>query len=429
MNVLVCDDRDDADIVAAINDATGARNLSVEAVTLVGTTLGEKIVEFFDQVRELLDGKGEIREIKSAFDSAEIVLLDYGLTTLPGFKVRLTADMVAGYIRAFSDAAYVVALNKNPNIDFDLKYLLGDFDTRADLALRTDHLGEPGLWDGQNDSDTDFCPWYWPKLCRAPGRRTQQIDVVEQNLDASILHTLRFPPEVLPHLSRQAIAFLSPLADDEHERAPEAEAMSVANITFWNHFQRSNRTLPRNDREALLRRYGANLEDSAPPKDPALRKIAARVVAGELDFWFRRDILGPQKLLIDPPHLQAWLRFRDGEDADDLSAWNRTAVELQEPYGLDSRIVAALPEQAKFVDQPWTDCPAFWLPLIEEDEEFDKILENANRTSNYVFCEDIRRFLPRSECTRFVSELTKGIDVRYVKKLDKQYSPASQFAF
>lgn len=426
MKVLVCDDRENTDIPSFLDEAIASRTppLDFAHELLVGVNLKNEIIKLFNGVRALLEGDGN-DALPTEFDSGNVILLDYGLTTLEGFPVRLTGDMIAGYIRAFSDAAYVVALNKNPSVDFDLKYLLGDFDTRADLAVRTNHLAEPGLWDGRNESDGSFCPWYWPALCRAPGRRCEQIKLVEANLNASILSTLSFPDQVLSHLSRQAIAFLSPLADDE---GGGVDTKPVTDITFWNHFQNSNRTLPDSDRDLLAKKFGGSLKDGEAPEHPMLQKIVARVVAGELDFWFRRDILGPQRLLIDAPHLQAWLRFRGDGGANDPAVWDQTAVASEGPFGLDPEVFAAIPAHARFLDQPWTDTAAFWFPIIEGDEDFERLLDQAERVSDLVFCEDVRRFVRRSEATRFVTELTQGIDVRYVKKLDQQYSPASQFA-
>jgi hypothetical protein len=426
VKVLVCDDRENTDIPSFLDEAIASRTPPLDFAhdLLVGVNLKDEIVKLFNGVRALLEGD-DIDLLPTKFDTANVILLDYGLTTLEGFPVRLTGDMIAGYIRAFSDAAYVVALNKNPSVDFDLKYLLGDFDTRADLAVRTNHLAEPGLWDGRNEGDGSFCPWYWPSLCRSPGRRGEQIKLVEANLNASILAALGFPDQVPSHLSRQAIAFLSPLADDE---GGGADTKPVTDVTFWNHFQNSNRTLPDSDRDLLAKKFGASLKEGEAPEHPVLQKIVARVVAGELDFWFRRDILGPQRLLIDAPHLQAWLRFPAEAAADDPAAWNQTATASEPPFGLSAEVVGVLPAEAIFAEQPWTDRPAFWFPLIEEDEGLEALLEAVDRRSDLVFCEDIRRFAHRSEATRFVTELTKGIDVRYVKKLDLQYSPASQFA-
>jgi hypothetical protein len=421
--MLACDDREAKAIVGAVSETKEALGAAwVEPDTLEGDALTEQIKLFFAQVRSLLLGENP-GPINSAFDNYDLILFDYGLTILK-MDIRLTADHVAGYLRAFSNTPYVVSLNKLPFVDFDLKYLVGDFESRADLALKTEHLSELGLWTGRNQPGS-FCPYYWPTLNAAPELRNKQIAFIEADPDKPILEALGFPPSVVPFLSRQAIAFLSPDAEDLEGTAGGDD---IRQVSFWHHFQRSNRSLPKDDRAALAGGQEV-LDNPKCPNNPYLRTVVARVVAGELDFWFRRDVLGPQKLLIDAPHLQAHLRFRTDGGADDPDVWSSTAFEKATPFGLDPAIVDALPGEARFWETPWLDRPAFWLPLIENHEAIEALADGVPRNSNLVFCEDTRRFRERATAKRFVTELTKGLDVRFVEGVDGQeYSPRSLFA-
>lgn len=429
MKILVCDDQHPEGIREQVKQAEEASGRDWDMPpSLDNEALGTALRDFLKSVNALISGALPDAP-QTGFDEADVLLLDFGLTKLQDFSVRLTAEHLAGYLRAFSDVAYVVSLNKLPSVDFDLKYLLGDFDTRADLALNTDHLSEPGLWTGQPRAGA-FCPWYWPTLERAGERRRKQIEIVKENLDRPILGVLGFPDDVVPLLSRQAIGFLSPLADEAKDAGRD-----VREITFWHHFQNSSRTLPDVDREDIVRKRGGSLDGTECPKcpdDPMLRIVVARVVAGELDFWFRRDILGPQNLLVDAPHLQARMRFRTDGAAGDVEQWSRTATELESPNGLDAGLYAAIPEPARFSGWPWLDRPAFWLDLFERLPEIEKLGESVERASRMAFCEDIRRFDLRggdNPPRRFVTELTKGIDVRFVKIIsEKTYAPVSQFA-
>lgn len=373
------------------------------------------------------------------FEQYDMVLLDFGLTTLQfdNFPFRLTAEHIAGYIRALTSVPFVVSLNKLGSMDFDLKYLLGDFGTKADLALHTDLLSNKGLWSGELAED-QFCPWYWPRLNKAAERREAQIQFVRERLDKPILGSLGFPDEAIEQLPLQAIGFLSPQAEDSD---PNSQ-VSVRTVTFWQHFLSSNRTLIRDDRSELLGVLPQDLSEAVIPVEgeraEAVKTIAARVVAGELDFWFRRDILGPQRLLIDAPHLQAKYRFRPGEgDEANPAAWSATAKELTPPYGLAEEFFKAI-KAAEFkqshggVDLIWTDKPCFWLPQIEDSDTFIELAEkHPKRHNNLVFCEDTRRFVDTKKSTphRFETALGRGIDVRYIEKLAQlEYSPKSQLA-
>ena len=77
----------------------------------------------------------EANNLHFGLPTPDIVILDNNLAelTIPG--ARHTAESIAGYIRAFTNIPYIVSLNKNPDIDFDLRYLMGDRHTQADVRF------------------------------------------------------------------------------------------------------------------------------------------------------------------------------------------------------------------------------------------------------------------------------------------------------
>lgn len=432
MRILAIDDRDPASIIDEVGAANSHEVVAPSQHDPEKTELKELLKQLFAAAEKAFQGEpGSVNTSK--FNHFDLVLLDFGLTTLGGFGVRLTAEHLAGYIRALTDVPYVVSLNKLGDVGFDLKYLLGDFDTRADLALNTELLANKGLWSGQIEAG-EFCPWYWPRLNEAAKRRKAQIAFIKGNLDEPILTTLGFPEEAVEQLSLQAIAFLSPEAEDGQTNGAD----SVGGVTFWRHFRSSNRTLIRDDRRGLFGGPDNEIPDAAAGVDDAIKTIAARVVAGELDFWFRRDILGPQRLLIDAPHLQAKYRFRPEEgDEADPDVWSATATELAPNFGLADAFFKAIKDyEFKQTDGEtdliWTDKPCFWLPQIEDSDTFIKLAEqHPKRQNNLVFCEDTRRFVDTEKTTahRFETALGRGIDVRYIERLKGvDYSPKSQLA-
>ena len=418
VKILVCDDQDPDSIVEAVPEAVIEKPDHWEPARLA-----ENLDGLFENANSVFGQEGN-KETNSEFDEYDLILLDFGLTALEAFPHRLTAEHVAGYIRALTSASYVISLNKLPNVDFDLKYLLGDFDTKADLALNTGHLSSKGLWNGEPDKG-EFCPWYWPRLQDAAKRREAQIEIVRNHMKAPILATLNFPEQAIRELAPQSLAFLSPLVE-------EGESLEyVGEATFWKHFLHSSRTLSEDDRSGLLGVKKGELGACDPPNDEAIIEIVSRVVAGELDFWFRRDILGPQKLLIDAPHLQMKYRFRPNErGAPNLDEWSRVANEWQAPYGLDLDFFRTVKDAEFRPEFVWTDKPCFWLPIIESNEDFDMLAdENDERQTEIVYCEDIRSFVRRNEAQRFETALGRGIDIRYVANyIDYNYSPLSQMA-
>src|SRR5207244_1753722 len=119
-----------------------------------------------------------------------------------------------GYIRAFTSTPYIISLNKNPDIDFDLRYLIGDYATRADVALNTHHLSNIALWTGdQKKAKSGFLPWYWPRLDKVSDRRRKQVEFVRKYLDDSIMTTFGFDDEAIGFLSPRATGSLSPKAE------------------------------------------------------------------------------------------------------------------------------------------------------------------------------------------------------------------------
>ena len=144
----------------------------------------------------------------TAFDS-DIVVIDNNLAALDIKGARLTAEAVAGFVRAFTTSPYVVSLNKNPEIDFDLRYLVGDYQTHADLALNAGHLSIPALWTGNSrDTEDDFLPWYWPVLSKISKKRREQIEFLETRLELSIVEALEFPRKAVHYLSRPRNRYL-----------------------------------------------------------------------------------------------------------------------------------------------------------------------------------------------------------------------------
>jgi len=423
MKILVCDDDAERskEVVAAI--AQGRRGDDAPPSALLSDALRDALDVVFARARDALANPTTFEsDAVSPFDDVDLVLFDNNLAHLHKTGARLTAEEVIGYVRAFTSARYIVSLNKNPDVDFDLRYLVGDFDTRADLALNTEHLRNPALWSGDpKDAEKDFCPWYWPALNRAGDLRAAQVAMIQPNPDASVFATIGFPtdPNALAFLSHHAKGALYPLSVER----PEEGAKLIQDVTFRDVFIAKTRSLPVEDER----------KDLAAARTAAMDDVIARVVAADLELWFRRDVVGPQELLVDAPHLATRMPVLLGEKAKRADDWNRTAADQEPPFGFDGDIYEKFVAAARYSNDAWTHHAAFWWPSLKANDELSTLFFNS--VADYpdvVFCEDRSGFVVKTggegDPVDFLAEFESSWARRYVAKIGGfKYLPLSRF--
>ena len=418
MKILICDDNEDTGVATqhAIEDAT-----SHEVELLWGDDLKAAIKDLFEHARSMLQYPRPATpkppcDTSTFGRSFDIAVLDNNLSGLQIAGARHTAESIAGYVRAFGNIPYLVSLNKNPQVDFDLRYLVGDYQTQADLAVNDVHLSNPGLWTGDpKDAVDGFLPWYWPTLNDAPNRRREQVRFVGEHLQRRILETMYFPSTVADYLSRHAKGALSP--ETEH----------VESVTFLDFFRTSCRSLPNPpDREGLA---------EATSSSELARDIAGRVIAGEMDRWVRRDLMGGQDVLVDIPHLLMRMPFLLGPGGSELSIWNEAVNATKEPYGLCEDIYSTHLHGAKFRHDDWTKGPCFWWRDLKANAELSRMFYQAEVLwVDVVFCEDSSRFVDVSGdgdpgVMEFAAEFEGSWSRRHIAGIPgKHYSPQSRLA-
>lgn len=441
LRVLVCDDQEPDAVADAIRE--GGPKLQADGIQAPDRARLEKLVrEFFTNVTAVLRGDDDFLTehgtVRSGFDDFDLIFLDNNLSHLEVGGVRLTAEFIAGYIRAFSNSPYVVSLNRN-QFDFDLRYLVGDFETKADLSLKTEHLRNPGLWEYPvAGAEGNFRPWYWPNLSEAPDRRRRQVDSLMPRLGEPILSYFAFPRLAKIALSRHAAAYLSPKASIDGLN--DGEGTPIENVTFWHHFRTSNRTLLRDERAELcfpglapVERAARMLVSNEPvPDDERLRAIVSRVVAGEIEFWLRRDVIGPQDVLIDAPHLAMRIPALLGSAGRTIDDWNQVVNSRMPPHGIDTDLFDRFIKPWTFEPAIWVDAHAFWWPEIDAAEDLAILAgEDEVERLRCAFAEDTSRFVPRDAegIAGFVSEAGQPWNPRFVERPGQEvYAPLSQFA-
>ena len=434
MNVLICDDlvEDDLEFEKAI---TAANQSHIKVRRLTGVNLKSQLgtlIEKADSILSENDHGNTIQETEFDKD-IDLVILDNNLAHLRIQGARLTAESVAGYIRAFSSTPYIVSINKNPEVDFDLRYLIGDYTTRADLALNTHHLSNPALWTRDlKDAKREFLPWYWPKLSDVATRRRRQIEFVEVHLDDAVTATIGFTPDDYRALSRQARSLLSE-AEDTRNAGFSPDALSGFSATFREVFLTSSRSLPNRDERKFL-----NAKCESGPDRQEFQRIMAKIIAADVDFWFRRDILGPQEVIVDLPHLVIRMPFLLGDNVANIESWRKVVMPdiSGSPFGLDGAMVSTHLEDARVQSEIWGPCPCFfWSRLSDDDQLSSYFYENNVDWPEVVFCEDRSDYLPlkpAAESLRpreFVSQFEGSWNRRYVSRIEGvRYAPKTRFA-
>lgn len=421
MRVLICDDREDECRSAQEALKKGAPQ-SVRSDLLYDYKLAETLKTFFNDVNRVLDQASNSKTLTSVFDGYDLVFIDNALSYLGLPGPRLTAEHIAGYVRAFSACPYVVSLNKHDDRDFDLDYLIGDRTTRADLAVNTDHLENKALWTGKSiDAKEGFLPWYWPELLKSPAVRRKQIEFVKKHLEDPVLHSLGFSPESIGRLSSHALGVLSPHASLNVAEADKGQR--AEDVTFRDFFGVHERTLPaRADRKTV--------------EDKQLLDAIARTAAADIDLWFRRDIVGPQDILVDIPHLISRMPFLLGPHASDINAWNKAVQSTAQPFGCTPSLFRKHIKDRRYIRPPWSTRASFWWNDLKADEDLNKLYYSGGSSwGDFVFCEDTSQFLPRTNAhdeervVEFPTALEGAWARRYIASLDHiRYQPLSRLA-
>ena len=409
MRALVCDDR-----LAQCDQTTRAIGSRSEVTPLAGDAMKDALTELFEGIAQLLngDGKPEEWQCPSEFRGYDVAIVDNDLTVLELAGARLTAETIIGYLRAFTEIPYIVSLNKNLHVDFDLRYLFGDYQSLADLALNTRHLENDRLW--STEAREEFAPWYWPRLAQAADRRREQIGFLETRYDEPVWKAMRFPVEAEEYLSLRARSVLSSTERDAREASFEA-------------FFDASRALPPSEIKKL--------KELSLREDAGFARAAVlRIAAYEVDRWIRRDVLGTQDVLIDLAHLVAQMPFLVGQNAGDLDCWNKVIECEDPPFGLDGPLFEEHLGPAVFDQSMWVPGPCFWWPRLKSDDALtERFFEAEGDWPDAVFCEDVSRFVrvegnggmdsPRE----FEAEIEGSWARRYIAYVgDYQYSPRAR---
>jgi len=315
--------------------------------------------------------------------------------------------MVATRARVYTSCAFIVTLNLNVEVDFDLT-LLGHPNSKADLHINDGFVANDGLWLTCPRENGAFRPWHWPMLpTTANLHKSRAEELLNFLSDADkhmpIVECFGFGEAAKARLSRSARAFLHP-----KKKAEE--------VTFFDFVDQNVNAVDPKDGTRII-------------ENEDIDKIA-QIGAHRISKWLSRLVLGPQDVLIDLPHLVAKLPFLVPKDSQgSMKFWN-ACVELS------SGVVERLSEDISahvFPRANWFDRPVFWGDAFETDEYVEKLLGALDANpANLVFCEDASAFHPAEQSHRFVAAHHSASDERFVRWVeqdqDVKYGPQSRLA-
>jgi hypothetical protein len=113
-------------------------------------------------------------------------------------------------------------------------------------------------------------------------------------------------------------------------------------------------------------------------------------------------------------------------DVEQLDTWNKTTATAVKTLGLRAEALKAF----QFRARGWLSRPA-WLWRDLQDSKVIRALRSSrtDELPDYVFCEDISRFVPREQAREFVAEVPSSFNRRYVANPACVGLPARQRKF
>ena len=309
------------------------------------------------------------------FDSVSILIVDYDLLKF-NKEDYLTGEGVAYLARCYSRCGFIIALNQFGENVFDLT-MTGHPDSFADLNLGSRQLSNSALW---HEPWQGFRPSSWPMLPMAVKSFESRVQELQGSLNSKILPYFEFSPEISATLPRSTKEFLG-------------KGNQVEDVTFKQFVEESGNGLRR--------------KDQAPDTESLARIAASRVWK-----WLERMVVSGQDVLVDAPHLVSRFPSLLSGNAKVISTWNKTSsFKAINRLGLRYQVITDF----RFKRLDWLSRPAwFWKPL----SNFDKIAEVSDpwkaERPDFVFAEDLSKFVPRKQAREFVAHLPSPFVRRFV---------------
>ncbi|MFQ5651433.1 MAG: hypothetical protein ACE5IY_15975 [bacterium] len=370
-------------------------------VTHISVKAFESCIAELERRRKLARKQGEYTRQAIEFDKSDILVLDYDLLNPEAanedVEYSISGEEVAYLARCYSHCRLIAGLNRFGQNTFDLT-LKGHPESYADLNIGEDHVDNKGLW--FDAPWHEFRPWYWPVLPHTLDAFEKRVDELKANgnLDKPILGFLEFPEEIVQILPRSSLEFIS-----VPDRRPEE-------TTFHEFVRATGNGLKRKDQ---------------PCDDDSVARIAAARIAK----WLERLVLPGQDILVDAPHLLLRYPSLLKGDRNKPETWD-AIVSITELDKLKPKIEDEKIEEFRFKKDNWLSRPAWFWHQVSNSDQIDEVRNPwATERPDLVFCEDISKFMQKSETQEFVAELPSPFVRRFVKiERAVSYKPGVRFS-
>ena len=270
--------------------------------------------------------------------------------------------------------------------------------SHGDLNIGSGLIGTPGLW--RDPPWKKFRPWSWQTLSKAVENQKARVEFVEKKLNQSIVKAFGMEAEDIVHLSDTGFGFV----------APDASDYKVFQEQTFKSFLEN--TIDGRDANSVVKTDSGSL------------RPAAQFVGARIGKWLEREVLGPQDVLIDIPHLIQLYPFLLDADVKEIKAWNNAI------HNKDT-LKNAVPDDCWFEPDGFLSRPVIWRRRLEKNKEFQtrRAKFDYALVPEIVFLEDVSVFAPLSEATGFRAGFHNSFDRRYVKVVEGfTYSPQRRFA-
>ena len=337
----------------------------------------------FQQLLKLINRRRtEWREVGNEFgmidlhdaDSADVVVVDYDLLRFSE-TTDTTGSRLAYLLRCFSKCGFIIVLNEFGTNTFDLS-LGSPVEGFSDVHIGDVQIGNPGLWLAPFDGFDGYRPWHWPVVPEAKVNFEQCVGEVLENLEAPILKFLGLD-HVIDWMPIRARDFL-------------AGEQRIEEVTFESFVK--------------LARGGISTKDELIPEQ------IARVAAARIVTLLNSIILPEQSVLVDAPHLVSRFPSLIQNGCDDLDTWNLLCNPVH--HKIDELLTEGL-EKHRFPKSHWLWRPAWYWPEINTNENIEEVKDPWNvKEVDWVFCEDISRFVP----VKFARDFRAIVSPPFVKR-------------
>ena len=307
-------------------------------------------------------------------DSADVVVVDYDLYWYEK-TTDTTGSRLAYLLRCFLKCGFIAILNRDrvPNA-FDSK-LASSGEDFADLHTSSNQIDNPGLWQAPFDG---YRPWYWPVIPDAKIKFEQCVTDVRDNYDTPILKFLGLDP-FIDWMPRSALGHF----EGEKE---------VQEVTFKD--------------------FSKLTSAAIDPKENLSREQKIRVIAARITGLLNSFVLPSQNVLVDAPHLVSRFPSLIRKCADNIDTWNA----LCDPTNTEmDTLLADDLKNHQFKHPHWLWKPAWYWQDVNKDENFVEVRDPwAAKEIDWVFCEDISRFVPLEFARSFIGDVSPPFTKRFV---------------